>query len=150
MPDYTDADVARLAEMMGYWHTGNLGMARHLLDQGVTLPPPPPDDTPPENDLVGWAITIISNVDAPEVGWPSQTDEWRTAARGWLDSIHPPPDPAFVVAAAIRFAYLGSEDLPMDEQWPGHARMVAAVRDLFTPEALVEAAAKVQEAVRGE
>ena len=46
MADYTDDDVARLAEMMQYrserawdWHDH----ARHLLERGVTLPPPPPD-----------------------------------------------------------------------------------------------------------
>lgn len=38
----------------------------------------------------GWAIAIISNVDAPEVGWPHQTEEWRTAARSWLDAVHTP------------------------------------------------------------
>lgn len=41
----------------------------------------------------GWAIAIISNVDAPEVGWPHQTEEWRTAARSWLDAVHAPADP---------------------------------------------------------
>ena len=39
-------------------------------------------------EMVGWATTIISNVDFPEAGWPKQTDEWRKAARGWLDSVH--------------------------------------------------------------
>ena len=38
----------------------------------------------------GRAIAIISNVDAPEVGWPHQTEEWRTAARSWLDAVHAP------------------------------------------------------------
>lgn len=41
-----------------------------------------------DTELVGWAIAIISNVDFPEAGWPNQTDEWRKAARSWLDSVH--------------------------------------------------------------
>lgn len=36
--------------------------------------------------LIGWAIGIISNVDAPATGWPNQTDEWRKTARQWLDT----------------------------------------------------------------
>lgn len=35
-------------------------------------------------EALGFAIGIISNVDAPEAGWPYQTDEWRTAARKFL------------------------------------------------------------------
>lgn len=38
-------------------------------------------------DLVGWAVAVVSNVDAPAAGWPQQTGEWRTAARQWLDAI---------------------------------------------------------------
>lgn len=41
------------------------------------------------SDLVGWAITIISNVDAPEAAWPHQSEEWRVAARRWLDKATP-------------------------------------------------------------
>jgi hypothetical protein len=37
--------------------------------------------------LLGWALGIISNVDAPESGWPSQPPEWREAARAWLDKV---------------------------------------------------------------
>jgi hypothetical protein len=40
-----------------------------------------------DTEMVGWAIAIISNVDFPEAGWPNQTDEWRKAARSWLDSL---------------------------------------------------------------
>lgn len=40
-----------------------------------------------DTELIGWAIAIISNVDFPESGWPNQTDEWRKAARSWLDSV---------------------------------------------------------------
>ena len=95
MVDYNDDDVARLAEMIRGTEPSTFDTcARRLLDQGVTLPPPPAHDMPPENDLVGWAIAIISNVDGDAPGdypWPHQTQEWRTAARNWLDSIHPPP-----------------------------------------------------------
>lgn len=35
-------------------------------------------------DLVGAAIGIISNVDAPHAGWPNQDDGWRQAAQTWL------------------------------------------------------------------
>lgn len=37
--------------------------------------------------LLGWAIGIISNVDAPAADWPNQTDEWRTAALDWLKQV---------------------------------------------------------------
>jgi hypothetical protein len=36
------------------------------------------------NGDIGFAISIISNVDAPETRWPRQTDEWREAARRFL------------------------------------------------------------------
>lgn len=39
-----------------------------------------------ESELIGWGIAIISNVDFPDAEWPNQTDEWRQAARSWLDS----------------------------------------------------------------
>ena len=45
------------------------------------------DDTAHDH-LIGWAIGIISNVDAPEEAWPHQSDEWREAARKWLDEVH--------------------------------------------------------------
>lgn len=38
-------------------------------------------------DAVGQAIVIISNVDAPEAGWPHQTEAWQAAARRWLDEV---------------------------------------------------------------
>lgn len=38
-------------------------------------------------DLMGWAVAVVSSVDAPAAGWPQQTGEWRTAARQWLDAI---------------------------------------------------------------
>lgn len=41
-----------------------------------------------DTELIGWAIAIISNVDFPDAEWPNQTDEWRKAARSWLDSVH--------------------------------------------------------------
>lgn len=40
-----------------------------------------------DRELVGWAIAIISNVDANDVEWPRQTEEWRNAARSWLDAV---------------------------------------------------------------
>lgn len=36
-------------------------------------------------ELIGTAIGIISNVDAPVAGFPVQSEEWRQAARVWLD-----------------------------------------------------------------
>lgn len=47
MAEYTEDDVARLAELVGDAGTSLARsfrhfLARHLLDQGVTLPPPPP------------------------------------------------------------------------------------------------------------
>ena len=35
------------------------------------------EDSSNVSDLIGWAITIISNVDACDVGWPRQTKEWQ-------------------------------------------------------------------------
>lgn len=62
----------------------------------------------------------------------------------------PPPDPAVVVAEALRATWYGDTAAPFaPESYSLHARMVDAVRDLFTPEALAQAAAKVQEADRG-
>ena len=52
------------------------GTCPTCLAQSIVVPP----------DLVGWAIAILSNVDAPEVGWPHQTQEWRDACRNWLDA----------------------------------------------------------------
>jgi hypothetical protein len=48
------------------------------------------DATSPAAELIGAAIGIISNVDAPEAGWPRQTAEWRQAARAWLDKATDP------------------------------------------------------------
>ena len=45
------------------------------------------EDSSNVSDLIGWAITIISNVDACDVGWPRQTKEWQEAARNWLDAV---------------------------------------------------------------
>ena len=51
----------------------------------------PTNSDSPEPDLLGWAIGIISNVDATAAGWPNQTDEWRTAVREWMDAVHDDP-----------------------------------------------------------
>lgn len=100
MAEFTDDDVARLAAMLPrhpwYGDHGDL-LARHLLEQGVTLPPPPADP----------AVVVTKEIAArvwPDMGW-------------------------------------GPVDL-----YPVHADLAAAVRDLFTTDALEAAAAKVQEA----
>lgn len=57
----------------------------------------------------------------------------------------PPPDPAVMVTHAMRdraYPLYAEDPFPSDEV---DDRMVDAVRDLFTPEALAAAAAKVQE-----
>jgi len=62
-------------------------------------------------------------------------------------TLPPPPDPAVVVAEALRVAFLGYQARPFDpERFDGHVRFLAAVRDLFPTDALDAAAAKVQEA----
>lgn len=58
----------------------------------------------------------------------------------------PPPDPAVVVAEYIWRDCIG--DIWRPESYEPAAMFLAAVRDLFTPEALTAAAAKVQEADR--
>lgn len=58
----------------------------------------------PAGELIGWAIGIISNVDAPTPGWALQTAEWREAARAWLDK------------AATHSAELDSNYAQLDEK----------------------------------
>lgn len=60
----------------------------------------------------------------------------------------PPPAPAVVVAEAIYQGVKGHADRWDPETFHTQAGILAAVRDLFTPEALAQAAAKVQEADR--
>ncbi len=102
MADYTEGDVARLAEMLSpsLARTYRLNEARRLLEQGVTLPPPPPDPAVVVARVLAGAAT-------PGLGW-------------------------------------GPVDL-----YPVHADLLALVRDLFPPDAIKAAAAKVQEADRG-
>lgn len=38
----------------------------------------------PGNDLLGWADSIIANVDSGD--WTSQSQEWQDAARQWRDA----------------------------------------------------------------
>lgn len=62
----------------------------------------------------------------------------------------PPPDLAVVVAEHIRRTYLGYGARPLDPVgYDSHRRLLATVRDLFPPNALEAAAAKVREADRG-
>lgn len=37
------------------------------------------------SELLGQAIGLLSNVDAPGGGWPNQSDEWREVVTAWLD-----------------------------------------------------------------
>lgn len=99
MAEFTDDDVARLAEMLGAARSDGYTreqVAWHLLEQGVTLPPAP-------------------------------------------------PDPAVVVAGALWLTmFRGGEWLP--DKFESQRVWTAAVRDLFPPNAIEAAAAKVQEA----
>lgn len=54
-------------------------------------------------ELIGTAVGIISNVDAPAADWPVQAEEWRTAARVWLDR-------AAQVDVDGTFAHLGPDE----------------------------------------
>lgn len=101
MAEFTDDDVARLAEILardGVRWMSEISLAIYLVrGEGVTLPPPPPDP----------AVVVTKEIAArvwPDMGW-------------------------------------GPVDL-----YPVHADLTAAVRDLFTTDALEAAAAKVQEA----
>lgn len=62
----------------------------------------------------------------------------------------PPPDPAVVVAEHVWCGVLfrGAEWLP--DETTAQANLVAALRHLFTPEALADAAAKAQGVDRDE
>ena len=68
----------------------------------------------------------------------NRTRAWSDFARYLLEQgvtlPPPPPDPAVVVADALRAA------------WGDDTTTESALRDLFAPEALAQAAAKVQEA----
>lgn len=81
----------------------------------------------------------------------TEPSTFETCARRLLDQgvtlPPPPPDPAVVVAGELwPTMFRGGEWLP--DQFESQRVWTAAVRDLFTPEALAEAAAKVQEADR--
>jgi len=50
----------------------------------------------PEESLIGWAQTIISNVDGGD--WTkNQSEEWQRAARKWLDESCTKPRPGGLV-----------------------------------------------------
>lgn len=61
----------------------------------------------------------------------------------------PPPDPAVVVTKEIAARVWPDMGWGPVDLYSVHADLAAAVRDLFPPEALAAAAAKVQEADRG-
>lgn len=154
MADYTDDDVTRLAEMLTEYDEFTWQVARRLLEQGVTLPPPSDDDL----RAVIWygmeAIRLPREYVQPTVNPPAIEGwswfDWVVSASAALDedvpqwaAEHAPPDPAAVVAEALYKKAYGQPWVASAE-WA--RRLVAAVRDLFTPAELAAAAAKVQEA----
>lgn len=66
--------------------------------------------------------------------------------RGVTPPPPPPPDPADVVAEHIWCGVLFASAEWLPDETTAQANLVAAVRDLFTTDALKAAAAKVQEA----
>lgn len=85
---------------------------------------------------VGWAIAIISSVDAPEAGWPNQADEWRTAARQFFDFTRgsageqdAPNATATVIDRAVKQLRLRADNLALAEALCDIAGMLCFVRD---------------------
>lgn len=167
MAEYTDDDVTRLADMLteiGVVYAVHT-VARHLLEQGVTLPPPPPD---PERSDAEVLVDLVALSDAGQVqvhmthvdeGLPVYEVSWRKP--GWP----PPPHGPDIAAAGHSLGWPVAQVLEMAQPHinppPDPAVVVAMwltgrshpaeeylarMRDLFTTDAIEAAAAKVQEA----
>ncbi len=168
MAEFTDDDVARLAEILardGVRWMSEISLAIYLVrGEGVTLPPPPPD---PERSDAEVLADLVALSDAGQVqihmthvdeGLPVYEVSWRKP--GWS----PPPHGPDIAAAGRSLGWPVARVLEMaqphinpppdpavvvaEDLWEAaqSGDLYAVVRDLFTTDALEAAAAKVQEA----
>ena len=94
-------------------------------------------------------VTRLADMLAPSLARTYRTNEARRLLEQGVTLPPPPPDPAVVVTKEIAARVWPDMGWGPVDLYPVHADLAAAVRDLFTTDAIEAAAAKVQEADRG-
>ena len=134
-PERSDAEV--LADLVALSDAGQVQIHMTHVDEGLPVyevswrkpgwsPPPHGPDIAAAGRSLGWPVARVLEMAQPY--------------------INPPPDPAVVVTKEIAARVWPDMGWGPVDLYPVHADLVAAVRDLFTTDALEAAAAKVQEA----